>query len=218
MRRGRPLALMLCADRRGRPLHPRGGRHARFTRTRKCDDPSGFSRSPERPYLHHVVMPSPIRCNPRSTLDYAASESNVGSLKRSPRTIMAHAIRAILLASATAATLIGRRSMIRASQSRFVPCCRAYRMTAIDPAMSNHRKYRLPCFEIPPRRSLPPVECCFGTRPIQAARLRPDENAFHRRPRQPAQWRRSGPRQGFPRAADFLHMIGARHEYASQRL
>ena len=141
----------------------RGSGPNRFTRTRKCDDPSGFSRSPERPYLHYVVMPSPIRCNPRSTLDYAASESNVGSLKRSPRTIMAHAIRAILLASATAATLIGRRSMIRASQSRFVPCCRAYRMTAIDPAMSNHRKYRLPCFEIPPRRSLPPVECLSYT-------------------------------------------------------
>jgi hypothetical protein len=88
----------------------RGSGPNRFTRTRKCDDPSGFSRSPERPYLHYVVMPSPIRCNPRSTLDYAACESNLGSLKRSPRTIMAQAIRAILLASATAATLIGRRS------------------------------------------------------------------------------------------------------------
>ena len=40
---------------------------------------------------------------------YAAQGSNLGSLKRSPRTIMAQAIRAILLASATAATLIGRR-------------------------------------------------------------------------------------------------------------
>jgi hypothetical protein len=108
---------------------------------------------------------------------YAAG-SNLGSLKHSPRTIMAQAIRAILLARATAATLIGRRSMIRASQSRFVPCCRAYRMTAMAPVTRSHRKYRLPCFDIPPRRSLPPVECCLGTRPIQAARLRPDENAF----------------------------------------
>ena len=95
-----------------------------------------------------------------------------------PRTIIAQAMGAILLASATAATLIGRRCMIRASQSRLVPCCRAYRMTAIAPATSSHRKYRLPCFEIPPSRSLPPVECCLGTSPIQAARLRPDENAF----------------------------------------
>ena len=83
---------------------------------------------------------------------------------------MAQAMRAILLANATAATLIGRRSMIRVSQSRFVPCCRAYRMTAIAPATSSHRKYRLPCFEIPPSRSLPPVECCLGTSPIQGIR------------------------------------------------
>ena len=96
---------------------------------------------------------------------YTAAGSSFGSLNRSPRTIMAQAIRAILLASATAATLIGRRSMMRASQSRFVPCCRAYRMTAIAPVTSSHRKYRLPCFEIPPSRSLPPVECCLGTKP-----------------------------------------------------
>src|SRR4029453_4218516 len=25
----------------------------------KCDDPNGFSRSPERPYLHYVIKPSP---------------------------------------------------------------------------------------------------------------------------------------------------------------
>jgi hypothetical protein len=42
-----------------------------------------------------------------SRVGYAATRSNLGSLKRSPRTIMAQAIRAILLASATAATLIG---------------------------------------------------------------------------------------------------------------
>jgi len=91
---------------------------------------------------------------------------------------MAQAMRAILLANATAATLTGLRSMIRASHSRFVPCCRAYRMTAMAPVTRSHRKYRLPCFEILPRRSLPPVECCLGTSPIQAAKLRPDENSF----------------------------------------
>src|SRR5262249_24674055 len=91
---------------------------------------------------------------------------------------MAQAIRAILLASATAATLIGRRSIRRASHSRFVPCWRAYRMTAMAPVTSSQRKCRLPCFEILPSRSLPPVECCLGTKPIHAARLRPDENVF----------------------------------------
>jgi hypothetical protein len=106
----------------------------------KCDDPSGFSQSPERPYLHYVVMPSPIRRSLPSCRYYAGS--NLRSLKRCPRTIMAQVIRAILLASATAATLIGRRSMIRASQSRFVPSCRAYRVTAIAPATS-HRKYQI---------------------------------------------------------------------------
>ena len=48
-------------------------------------------------------------------------------------------------------------------------------MTAIAPTTSNHRKYRLPCLVILPSLSLPPVLCCLGTSPIQAARLRPDE-------------------------------------------
>src|SRR6266446_10009012 len=51
-------------------------------------------------------------------------------------------------------------------------------MTAIAPLTSSPRKYRLPCLVMPPSRSLPPVVCCFGTNPIQAARLRPDPNAF----------------------------------------
>ena len=112
------------------------------------------------------------------TADGYAAGNNLGSLNRSPRTIMAQAMRAILLASATAATLIGRRSMRRASQSRFVPCWRAYRMTAIAPVTSSQRKCRLPCLEILPSLSLPPVEYCRGTKPIHAARLRPDENVF----------------------------------------
>src|SRR3989454_8771512 len=51
-------------------------------------------------------------------------------------------------------------------------------MTAMAPATSSQRKCRLPCFEILPTRSLPPVECCLGTKPIHAARLRPDVNSF----------------------------------------
>jgi hypothetical protein len=49
-------------------------------------------------------------------------------------------------------------------------------MTAIAAATSSQRKCRIPCFEILPSLSLPPVECCLGTNPIHAARLRPDEN------------------------------------------
>ena len=54
----------------------------------------------------------------------------------------------------------------RRARAASVPRCRAYRMTAMAPATSSHRKYRLPCFEMPPSRSLPPVECCLGTSPI----------------------------------------------------
>jgi hypothetical protein len=58
-------------------------------------------------------------------LPHAASNS-FGSLYLSPRTMMAQAIRAILLASATAATFVGRRSINRPSHGRFsVPCLRA---------------------------------------------------------------------------------------------
>src|SRR5262249_23968105 len=51
-------------------------------------------------------------------------------------------------------------------------------MTAMAPATSSQPKCRLPCFEILPSRSLPPVGCCLGTKPIHAARLRPDVNSF----------------------------------------
>ena len=76
-----PLALMLCAER-----VPIVSPHS------KCDDPNGFSRSPERPYLHYVVMPSPIGGADRSAPTYAASNS-VGSRYLSPRAMIAHAIR-----------------------------------------------------------------------------------------------------------------------------
>jgi hypothetical protein len=106
-----PLALMLCAER-----VPIESPHL------KCDDPNGFSRSPERPYLHYVVMPSPIGGVPICPLPYAASNS-AGSLYLSPRAMMAQAIRAILLAKATAANLVGRRAINRPSHGcLFVPC------------------------------------------------------------------------------------------------
>ena len=40
--------------------------------------------------------------------------------------------------------------VICASQRRRVPCCRAYRITAITPLTSSHRKYRFPCLEFYP--------------------------------------------------------------------
>jgi hypothetical protein len=49
MRHSWPLALMLFADQ-----VPIEMAHL------ECIDPNGLSRSSERPYLHYVVMPSPI--------------------------------------------------------------------------------------------------------------------------------------------------------------
>src|SRR4249920_3426104 len=91
-----------------------------------CVDPSGLSRSPEQPYLHYVVMPSPIGVADLSAGARHAASNRFGSLYLSPRTMMAQAIRAILLASATAAPFVGWRSINRPSQGRFcVPCLRA---------------------------------------------------------------------------------------------
>ena len=197
MRQVRPLALMLCAD-----LVPIVSAH--FW---KCDDPNGFSRSPERPYLHYVVMPSPISvaglsayvryvpcvdgselarafftlqgwsvqpcvrplgavhmtaghnalrgsgpgqnrafknavahvgcpdrridrlcitcCSPSQPSHHAGyparsryAASATGFLYRSPLAIIAQAMRASLLASAMAATLVGRRASSAVSQGR----------------------------------------------------------------------------------------------------
>jgi hypothetical protein len=78
---------------------------------------------PERPYLHYVVVPSPIGAADLSAGVVHAATGSSGSLYLSPWTMMAQATRAILLASATAATLVGRRSINRPSHGCFrVPC------------------------------------------------------------------------------------------------
>src|SRR6187200_369422 len=129
MRQVWPLALMFCADR-----VPIVNPHFEVR-------PNGFSRSPERPYLHYVVMPSPIGIADLAGGARQVASDSFGSLYLSPRTMMAQAIRAILLASATAATLVGRCSINRPSQGRLaVPCLRAWRITAIAPTTSSHRK------------------------------------------------------------------------------
>jgi len=68
-----------------------------------------------RPFqpLHHAGVSDAISFTPQV---YAASAT--GSLYRSPLAIMAQAIRAILLASAMAATLTGRRANNAVSQGR----------------------------------------------------------------------------------------------------
>ena len=92
----------------------------------------------------------------------------------------------------------------------FVPCCRAYRMIAIAPATSSHRRYRLPCLVMLPSRSLPPVVCCFGT-----SRSRPPSCVRSGTPssrplRRPGRWRRAGRCPGSPPAAGFPRTSDAR--------
>src|SRR6476659_2788979 len=45
-------------------------------------------------------------------------------------------------------------------------------MTESAPATNRLRRYRSPCLLILPSLSLPPLECCFGTSPIPAEKLR----------------------------------------------
>src|SRR6476660_9064739 len=92
---------------------------------------------------------------------------------------MAQAMRAILLASAIAATLVGRRANSLVSQGRcLAPWIFAYRITASAPAVNRLRRYRSPRLVMLPSLSLPPLEFCFGTKPTQAEKSRPDRKAL----------------------------------------
>src|ERR1700729_2227407 len=51
-------------------------------------------------------------------------------------------------------------------------------MTASAPVVNRLRRWRSPRLLILPSRSLPPLELCLGTRPIQAEKSLPDRNIF----------------------------------------
>ncbi|MGB8073051.1 MAG: hypothetical protein WCF55_09425, partial [Pseudolabrys sp.] len=62
------------------------GPNQKHALSEECVDPNGLSRSPERPHLHYVVMPSPIGgADLPAGVCYAAI-NGVGSLYLSPRT------------------------------------------------------------------------------------------------------------------------------------
>src|SRR6202051_4979723 len=65
-----------------------------------------------------AVRPPTLHITPVARRDLAYRASVTGSLYRSPLTIMAQTIRAILLASAIAATFVGRRAIKAVSQGR----------------------------------------------------------------------------------------------------
>ncbi len=83
-------------------------------------------------------------------------------------------MRAILLASATATSILGLRASIRASQELgSAPRRSAQRTTVIAPMINSRLMSRWPIFDILPSRVLPPVEFCRGTRPSQVEKSRP---------------------------------------------
>src|SRR5580700_9713598 len=65
-----------------------------------------------------AVRPPNLHIAPVVRRDLVYVASATGSLYRSPLAIIAHAIRAILLASAMAATFVGRRANNAVSQGR----------------------------------------------------------------------------------------------------
>src|SRR3954451_1314137 len=87
-------------------------------------------------------------------------------------------MRAILFASATVTSRTGRRSNSPRAHAPAAPFHCAARYTIdVAPSTSRVRISRLPALVIRPRRVLPPVERCRGTRPSQAAKCRALRNA-----------------------------------------
>src|SRR6476661_10431548 len=79
-----------------------------------------------------AVRPPNLHVAPVVRRDFVYAASATGSLYRSPLTIMAQPIRASLLASAIAATLVGRRANNAVSQGRcLVPWILAYRSRTV---------------------------------------------------------------------------------------
>src|SRR5205809_7011329 len=88
-----------------------------------------------------AVRPPNLHITPDVRRDLVYRASATGFLYRSPLAIMAQAIRAILLASAMAATLVGRRPNNAVSQGRCpIPWILASRITASAPATNRPRR------------------------------------------------------------------------------
>ena len=93
-------------------------------------------------------------------------------------TISFHAMRANLLANATAASLGGLRLRMSISQGDARPLQpTACLITAVAPDTSTARKASSPARVMTPSLTLPAVEWSLGVNPIQAANWRPDRNS-----------------------------------------
>lgn len=105
---------------------------------------------------------------------------------------------AILLASATVATLYGRRASNPTIHGLACGLVRAVRKTNVAPTTIRERNKGLPILEMPPSRFLPPLECGRGVKPTQAAKCRPDRPS---RTRDGASARRPAPARAAPFSA-----------------
>lgn len=108
-----PLAMMPFARTGSRPI----------ARARSATAQNGFSRSGGFNRLGASTPLCPFQHRRRESSApklYTATAS--GSRYRSPLVISAQTIRAFLFASATAATLVGRRASSWTNQGRLVPC------------------------------------------------------------------------------------------------
>jgi len=82
--------------------------------------------------------------------------------------------RAILFANATLTSIAGLRAIMLAShEPAGAPFRAAQRTTELAPMMSRRRSVRSPIFDVAPSLCFPPVECCNGVSPSQAAKSRP---------------------------------------------
>src|SRR5712675_2285845 len=86
-------------------------------------------------------------------------------------------MRAVLFANATATTRLGRRRRSPITHGSALVAFERSRL-ALAPLIRSRRKYWLPRLDMPPRRFLPPVEFCRGTRPSHAANSRPLRNSL----------------------------------------
>src|SRR6267154_147257 len=83
---------------------------------------------------------------------------------------MAHRMRAVRAAWATATTLLGRRAIMPRNQGEaFSGRALTWRSQAVAPSTSSRRKGELPCLVMAPVRVLPPVPLSRGAKPSQAA-------------------------------------------------
>src|SRR6202048_4357588 len=117
-----------------------------------------------------LARSSGVRCRWRA-------QASCGRRYTSPLIIMAQMTRAILLASATAASFFGLRASNPKSHGEARPLLARW-MTAVAPSTSSRRRLSSPSWLILPGRCLPAVEFSRGVIPIHAAKCRAERKAL----------------------------------------